>query len=529
MSGLANNGSSLSDNDNIISGNVVPNSIDPPAPVSSSSSSSSSTVPPPSTGSSVKFIDFGILYRKVYPQVRDGTIATVGQFQACMRSAVHGRSIEALTGGMDINYLVSVFRLLGIEPKSRPKEKAMAKLYGSLIPENAVDFDRKRVKEYRPAFNWFISTDLTEEQASLPVVISNKKVKGRVKDSKDEESYDTPSSDDDEGSSSGDESSRMEGGSKNNTKNIASHKNKVSVSSKKSGGESFQVASSILNSTIKPSIKSSGRLNPPSDDNSDPSSSSSDSGSDSDVIIVKKKKSSKKGEKEKKIKNRKNKNKYSSPPIFDSSSSSDSVSESSSSESSGSDSDDGHDALDSKKIGKNIYSSMKVAGSARNYVRDLQFRSDRNEKEAMSLALACDAMVKDNPKVAFEIITRRLAGVIMADRTGNWSHSSAIEWKNTDGVPLSHKLLKFFDRRAKAFETNATSSRSSNRRNRQFANNGGGRALNRNNYSRSNNFSNNNQPSSSSSSSAPRNNNSFRGANNGRSGHSGAAPNFPSA
>jgi hypothetical protein len=164
-------------------------------------------------------------------------------------------------------------------------------------------------------------------------------------------------------------------------------------------------------------------------------------------------------------------------------------------------------------------------------VRDFEWASDRNEREAMTLALAADALAKNKAKEAFEIIMRRGVGVMMADRTGNWNNSSAIEWKNTDGVPLTHRELKFFSRRAKAFEANAAPSRSSNRRSRQNTNNnrmGGARSFNRNNFFRGNNFSAGPPSSSSNASSVPRNNNSYRGTNSGRSGQPGAAPGHPS-
>lgn len=64
-------------------------------------------------------------------------------------------------------------------------------------------------------------------------------MKGRVKDLKDEELYDILLFDDDEGLLSGDELFCMEGGLKNNIKNIFFYKNKVLMLLRKNGGENF--------------------------------------------------------------------------------------------------------------------------------------------------------------------------------------------------------------------------------------------------------------------------------------------------
>ena len=283
--------------------------------------------------------------------------------------------------------------------------------------------------------------------------------------------------------------------------------------------EKFRAASSILNNVVKPSVKSSGRSNPPPDDSSDPSSSSSDSDSDSDAIITKKKKPSKKHHKKKKSKNRKNKNKDAAPFLLSPPSSSDS--DSSSSDSSDSDSES---SLDSKSIGGEIYANLTISSNAHRHVLDLDWNSERNSNEATTLAQAADAMARNRHREAFEIICRRLAGVIWADRTGDWARSSALEWKNNNNIPLSHKTLKFFDKRAKAFITNNNNSRS-NRKVRQFANagrSGGGRMFNRNNQN------NNNSSASATASFVGRPNTFPRPANTGRGGSSNTTTGSPS-
>lgn len=455
------------------------------------SGSNSSIQPPPASAGSVQpfiyckdpstvtvkkgsLVDFNALWRKLYDIGLSG--GTIGDFQSALRLLSQGEGGmdgARVLASMDANDLTSVFRLMGAGVDDESSD-----VYASLVP--GLDLNRKRVKDFRMVLARFINTDLEEEQSSLPLIAPDRR-------SKDDAKY---------------------------------------VHS-----EGLSILDSTVKRPGKPSRRSPSPISDGDPSDSDPSSSSDDSSDDSDAHDKKKKKKSKKSQHKKKSKARKSKKEKSVAFADDSSpSSDDDGSSSSSSSSSGSDSDGDYDALDSKKIGPQIYDMMKVAGSARLYVRDFDWGSDRNGKEAMALALASDALAKNNPKEAFEILARRLVGVMMADRTGNWSHSSAIEWKNTDGVPLSHKLLKFFGRRAKAFETNTAVSRSSGRRSRQFANNnrgGGNRMVNRNNFSRSNNFQNNNQAPSSNSSSAPRNNNSFRGANTGRSGQSGAATGHP--
>jgi hypothetical protein len=451
------------------------------------------------------------VWEEVYASIRSGGIGSVGDFQATLREMFAGQGGmdgARIVAAMDANFLTSVFRLLGAG-----LDDAFAGVYASLVPD--LDLSRKRVKEFRSVFVRFVNANLKEEQLVLPLVVPDQ---GSGEEDEKERL-------DDDG-----ESARIGDGSGKNEVLTTPRKNprRSARPSKDGGKDAHAEGLSILNATVKRSGKSRRRSSSP---DSDPSSSGSstpsdNSDSDRDDNSSKKKKKSSKADRKKKAKERRSRSTKAPFSLFSGLSPS-SGSDSSSSSSSESGSDDDNDGLDAKQIGIKTYRKMLVAGSARRYVREFEWNSERNEKEAMTLALAADALARNKPKEAFEIIMRRGVGVMMADRTGNWTNSSAIEWKNTDGVPLSHRELKFFSRRAKAFEVNNTPSRSTNRRSRQFANNGRsgrGAPFNRNNFNRGNNFPAGAPSSASNTSSLPRSNNSYRGSNASRSGQPGSAP-----
>jgi len=128
----------------------------------------------------------------------------------------------------------------------------------------------------------------------------------------------------------------------------------------------------------------------------------------------------------------------------------------SSSSSSSSDSESDSEALDRKRIAPRVFADfVQASGSAYRAVQRLTFRTTRNQNEVEVLARAADAFNDGDAALCFEIIMRRLLGVLWADKSGNWAHCSAVEWQNTDGLPLPHKYVKFFTKRSVAFAPNA--------------------------------------------------------------------------
>ena len=97
-----------------------------------------------------------------------------------------------------------------------------------------------------------------------------------------------------------------------------------------------------------------------------------------------------------------------------------------------------------KRMARKIVKSVKGDhGSFKKWVQGCTWRTDRNRREAMSLARAMDAFIKEGIPThseGVEIIVRRLVGVQLADEKNNWTFCTSMEWGT-----IGHSLIDMGD------------------------------------------------------------------------------------
>jgi len=83
-----------------------------------------------------------------------------------------------------------------------------------------------------------------------------------------------------------------------------------------------------------------------------------------------------------------------------------------------------------EKMAMKILTRALTMGSVSAWTQAQSFKAVRNKKEALVLAQAIDAFLKEvdpQQSVGLEILCRRLAAIHLADRTSNWNMANAIQ------------------------------------------------------------------------------------------------------
>lgn len=80
-----------------------------------------------------------------------------------------------------------------------------------------------------------------------------------------------------------------------------------------------------------------------------------------------------------------------------------------------------------KKWIRNVLSLRGGKGLIHDVLKEHSFKSNRNEREVLTLARVLDALRKSDYRGARELVVRRLVGVQAADTSGNWKLCDAFE------------------------------------------------------------------------------------------------------
>ncbi len=95
----------------------------------------------------------------------------------------------------------------------------------------------------------------------------------------------------------------------------------------------------------------------------------------------------------------------------------------------------------------------KYRNSAATWVAQTKFKNFRNEREALAWAEAVDSYRKDHPRArsshTLDLLCRRMAGVHLADATGNWSVCEVLQGDAIHSSLVDNDLLRDVAKKAK--------------------------------------------------------------------------------
>lgn len=109
------------------------------------------------------------------------------------------------------------------------------------------------------------------------------------------------------------------------------------------------------------------------------------------------------------------------------------------------------DAMDEReRIGPDMM--RKCPNGMAEWIRQQTFVKDRNKREALVFAQACDALwVHKDPALALEIMVRRCIGLKESDAKNDWNICSALEWDDSHVSILPHSVMSKVLARAAQF------------------------------------------------------------------------------
>ena len=95
--------------------------------------------------------------------------------------------------------------------------------------------------------------------------------------------------------------------------------------------------------------------------------------------------------------------------------------------------------VDRKRIAHDIVN--KAGGRLEPWVKDAEFRSQRNKNECSAIAKAVDFILANDSDTALEVLVRRLVGVHSADASKDWNLCSSLEWDSHAETLLPDRVL----------------------------------------------------------------------------------------
>jgi hypothetical protein len=114
---------------------------------------------------------------------------------------------------------------------------------------------------------------------------------------------------------------------------------------------------------------------------------------------------------------------------------------------------------DDDRMARTILRQARKVGTLKQWVSAAKWKSERNRRECESIAYAVDAFLADGvseESTGMEILLRRMAGVTMADDTGKWGASDAIEWNTSSKSLLPRKDMRRYFKDAATYERYVT-------------------------------------------------------------------------